>query len=757
MGWNPLKDSWTDKVEKETGVDIKISKNDLKKYENILEEYTKDFVHNPVSTFGDIATNVWKESVDIAEFAFHLVAAILEPFMALFGIEDEKVIGTQVSTFRLMPDDTDVLKDIRIASALANQRDGSGYRNNLVYSASAYTGIFSTAFNAAKNGDLVDGFPTSSIQSFNITKDTVKTVIDTHYGVNATVVEALYRTPSAEELIKFIMQEHTEYQYEMWSGQLWYNGEKQVFDRFAYNESTKMFDVVVKQISDSTVENTIQVYAPANKLSYMAVYYTTTSAEWKLFIHYSGSSMYPEMEQSGYSVTNLKMMPVVLLRSGTINVNSNPLDEKYLTTKNVLRRMGLDMDALIDSLNENPDVAQVEDAFVHFAVSPSDVNPVVSKYLYKFFDNITVPESTGDAGFGFTLSEGPMNVAMVWTDQWTTETTGVKCKVGTYHHAFVDVTETVEQKVGDIITTTTVVREDIEIYYQYSETTYTTIHVRDLSSSTFIDREGETGMTVFTSKSDKLTIPVSYSILRTHMTSLEHSTLVSYSLRMSVYAAQVDTIAYYYTDEFRLFVQIVLIIVVIVVTIMSGGTATQAAIAVAKTILISMAVSAALKFVFKETDNRYTRAFAVIVAVIATQQAGSYAGTGEFLSAAELTASVTEFTAANLALLTDLTAQLVNELVVVPGYADLAAESKAFYAQLEEVQDTHAAAMAQFETGLGIDAVIMLNNMDPIEYYLNSGVDTLMYQARDVQFDFDRLYDTEAMVGSFVEDKLRLS
>lgn len=757
MGWNPFKDSWTDKIEKVTGVDIKISKNDLKRYVESVEDFSKEFVHNPVDAFGDLATNVWKESVEVAEFVFHLTAAILEPVMALLGIEDEKVIATEVSTFRLMPDDKDLLKDIRVAAVLANQRDGSGFRDNLTYSASTYTGIFSTAFNSARNGDLIDGFPTSEIQSFNVTKDTVKTVIDTHYNVDATVVEALYRVPRAEELVKFIMQEHDVYQYEMWSGQLWYNGEKQVFDSFTYNETTKVFDVVVKQISNSTIESTIQVYAPDNKLCYIAVYYTTNSAEWKLFMHYRGSSRYPEMEQSGYTAVNLKMMPVMMLRSGTVNANSDVNSERYISTSNVMRRMGLDMDSLIDTLADNPDIDQVEDAFVHFAVSPSDMDPIVSKYLYKFFSSIEVPESTGDAGFGFTLKEEPMNVAMVWTDQWSTVDTGVKGEVGSYSHAFVDVEETTEQKVVDSIVTSTETREDIEIYYQHSATEYTTIHVRDLSSTTFVDRGGEIGTTVFTSKSEKLTIPLSYSILRSDMTPLEHSTLVNYSLRMSVYSASITVVDYYYTGAFQVLVQIVIVVITVVSTISSGGTATQAAIAAGKALLIQMAVGAALKLVFKETDNKYIRAIAVIAAVVVSAQAGNYTSTGEFMSASQLIASVTEFTATNFAVASNVTAQLVNELVVSPGYEGLAAESKAFYDQLKEVQDTHTEMMESFNTGLDINAVLELNELGPVEYYLTSNLDAMMYQSRDIQFDFDRTYDTEPLVGSFVDDKLRLS
>ena len=59
---------------------------------------------------------------------------------------------------------------------------------------------------------------------------------------------------------------------------------------------------------------------------------------------------------------------------------------QYKTSAEMLKRLGLNYQKMIDSVHENPDISSVRQAMLMFAVSANTTNSLEQRYLYEFFD-----------------------------------------------------------------------------------------------------------------------------------------------------------------------------------------------------------------------------------------------------------------------------------------------------------------------------------------------------------------------------------
>ena len=133
-----------------------------------------------------------------------------------------------------------------------------------------------------------------------------------------------------------------------------------------------------------------------------------------------------------------KLYPIVMLRNHTFNLNqynesthilhgqgandtlyrpSRVNEERYESSKKLLDKIGVDLDQLLDQLSQNPDLEKVFDAFFMVGVSPSESDPVVSRYLYEMLDSIidSYPYGEGTvAAFACSFTEDPYNLVVSW-------------------------------------------------------------------------------------------------------------------------------------------------------------------------------------------------------------------------------------------------------------------------------------------------------------------------------------------------------
>lgn len=107
-----------------------------------------------------------------------------------------------------------------------------------------------------------------------------------------------------------------------------------------------------------------------------------------------------------------EFFPFVYFRQNKSNLGVNKNTDLYRTSKKMLKTLGMDYQALIDSIHgegegaqQNPNLDKVEQALMMFAVSPNSQNPVELRYLYDFFDKLYLASGGVGVGEGWDIGD----------------------------------------------------------------------------------------------------------------------------------------------------------------------------------------------------------------------------------------------------------------------------------------------------------------------------------------------------------------
>jgi len=478
------------------------------------------------------------------------------------------------------------------------------------------------------------------------------------------------------------------------------------------------------------VYQTALLQAPAFPLTrhYVVRYYTDDPGEWSYWVYEDGSGGYPELDDENAYVADLDMLPVITLRNSTRNVNVDKESDRYIQSKQMLKYLGIDINSLISGLEENPDIDQVEDAFVHFGLRVADNSEVVSKSLFEMFDYIYNDSGIKQDGNSYlaTFTEGSFNAALGWASQSRVVTVGSIGPKGHYEHY--------------------VSGKNLVIRHQETENQYITISINDLSSVTFVDRQGLWGTVAKDVDDDGFFVPMSYYFVKS-LTPLEQYAIFNKSILLSIYAAQVTHLEWYETEAFGDFLGII----GIVITIVTFGVFAPAQ-ALLQTALMGIAISVGatllLQMVLEATDSK----FLAILAIVAFAAVSGYSSLNSLASnASNLTKSVTLFASSTSAVSNGIGTWAQIEL------QRLSEDYNEYMQRVEETQEELDKAREALDVApVDVFDVVNIVNIQPINGYLE-GVDALMYRARDVQFDFDRVFETTDSISSFYDSKFKLN
>lgn len=478
---------------------------------------------------------------------------------------------------------------------------------------------------------------------------------------------------------------------------------------------------------------------------YVVKYYTTSASEEKFWVYDPTTNVHPTLKSSADALTNLDMFPIIVLRNGTVNITSDKESDEYKHSKKLCNFLGIEIDSLVDTINESPDIGNVEDAFIHFAIDPKDTSETVSEALYSMFNyigeysDLIKVVSNGVAKYQFTMMEGPVNVALGWTDQRTTIMTGVINSVGKYAHA-------IEEKT-------------IKLQKQITDNTYSEIILENVSSATFIDRQGLVGMSATSPLDEGFVIPISYQFVN-KLAPLKQTELFVKSMQLSIYAAEVTHLEWYETEGFMVFIQVVAFVVMVVVTVVTLGAGTPL-IAIIQQILINMAIGAlatiALMKLYEATDNEFLRAVltvAIVVAAVYFQQSNM---AGEFLNASQLISSVSNSAFSVISVGSQLITygSQVSGILLAEEYEALNLEASSFEEKSTKKFKEISALQEDLESAVSVDFAAMLKRWVESGSYLES-TDLFIYKAIQIQYDYDLLYDYSNMKSAFYDNKLRL-
>ena len=750
-----------------------------------------DIVKAVVDAITAVVETIWKAVLE----------PVLEFVLGLFGIEDEDIISTNVSVQRIIKDD-EAIAAIMTKVCLEKQKDDSmGIMDRFLAHTKRVRARYNAYFKYGKN-DLAVGLPEANLKAIKIDNELVKNVIDSVYGINCTILESKITAPNKYEYVyaKF----HDLYGYKPYNNELPYLGDIYRITNIDYNYDLDRYDVYITSyedrttvvttttvvtitnidatndnkntavtrrtvvtgtksgtISDDTVEvsnvnetipkdsetgstsNTVDTttvydvtyattsipiaaYNPTRH--YIVKYWYVTASEWYYWIYEESSGAYPTLDNTNYRTTNLDMLPIVPLRNATINVNANKESVAYKQAKEILNYVGLDVDQLVDGISQNDQIANIEDAFVHFGINPNDQDPVISKMLYVIFeyifDDAGLVVDGSAKGFTATIQEGPFNAAIAWASQSRVISDGVIGPLGSYKHS--------------------IVGKSLIVQKQEEPKKYVTITMNDMSSITLIDRQGLVGASAADVGHENFYIPLSIYLVN-KLSPIEQTLLFNKSLILTIYAAQVQHLEWYETKAFGDFLQLVGIAIFLFSGFDPSTFFTMSGLFKVGAYMAGMLV---LQEVLKSVDSPFIRVLVTLAAAYA--MGGGFDKVNfEFVSPMALLDSVTNFCTA----LTVVTSSI--GVVLGADMAELQVQQQQFRNKVETVRAEQEAAKAELYTPFGAAYTSNLKQIEEVSPYLY-GVDAMMYRARDVQYNFDAMYDYDALTSDFVSNKLRL-
>jgi hypothetical protein len=82
--------------------------------------------------------------------------------------------------------------------------------------------------------------------------------------------------------------------------------------------------------------------------------------------------------------------PWTYFRYNKVKGNEDKNDPGYLAAKKMLKKINLKYDDICDNIHENPDIADVEQAMMIWAIEADSQNKLDQRYLYEYFDNTFV-------------------------------------------------------------------------------------------------------------------------------------------------------------------------------------------------------------------------------------------------------------------------------------------------------------------------------------------------------------------------------
>ncbi len=234
------------------------------------------------------------------------------------------------------------------------------------------------------------GIPEGTLNSNNVSPSTVEAVIDVALGTPVRVDSVVLDAPSAD----FFAEDH------LINTRGWNEGTNEIANP-PFNPGGQTVTLGVVQFTSSTNIRIQYLYGvstydenftvPAvglNDQYYQATYYELnnngsvgTVKKWWTYQMSLGTYEVLTIEQSEPA----PYYPVIPLRYNNQDFTVDDGSDRYQTSKNLLRKLDLKIGNLGDAINENPDVGDIDHAFIITGVSTQTEAQAGKDYLFEYF------------------------------------------------------------------------------------------------------------------------------------------------------------------------------------------------------------------------------------------------------------------------------------------------------------------------------------------------------------------------------------
>ncbi|WP_225784513.1 hypothetical protein [Xenophilus sp. Marseille-Q4582] len=107
----------------------------------------------------------------------------------------------------------------------------------------------------------------------------------------------------------------------------------------------------------------------------------------KYVLYKVGEGTYPTLDAYyDFPEEEGEFFPRIYFRFMKLSMELQKDTPHYKTSKKMLKMLGMDYAQTIEAIHENPDIKDIETAFMHVAVPAVSENRIVNRYLYEFFD-----------------------------------------------------------------------------------------------------------------------------------------------------------------------------------------------------------------------------------------------------------------------------------------------------------------------------------------------------------------------------------
>lgn len=435
--------------------------------------------------------------------------------------------------------------------------------------------------------------------------------------------------------------------------------------------------------------------------------------------HYDHADLTYDLKPTTQTLSLLEILPMAILRKNKTNINVSPGtgSAQYITTKALMQRVGFDITDFLDNFSTNPDIADVDDAYLNYSLSPNDTNPIVSKMLWLQWFQVAVSSglSSNIGEYTATLTEGDINNAIAWTSHtYSVSNAGVVTTTGDYIHTVNGTTLTMQ--------------------FQRTDTVYDQIVVTNMNGLTAINYGGYHEVALCVLSDDEFTIPLSWEIFR-QLTAREQMECYQFIARVDFNAILITHLEWYETPDFLDLFSFALTVISVVLTVISfgadGGSWLTGALAIVESLVVNYAIGELIIFIAEVTGNDVLAAVAGVVAAIYLTDP-KLLSTETLMNAQHLTSIATNF-ADNLGLLEGIENQ------------KLAAELQEAAAESQDRIEKEIANRPDAK------AVVLDSN------FLASlqSLDTANFPAIQGQYQYDSVFNYDSLVSDFYDNRLQ--
>ena len=124
-------------------------------------------------------------------------------------------------------------------------------------------------------------------------------------------------------------------------------------------------------------------------------------------IYEIGTGTYPTIDTIFDSTPDVigEFLPFIYFRQGLTNMNDQSTTPEYKQSKRMVKSLGMDYHDIIKAVQENPDIAKVEQALLMYAVPANTTVQIEQRYLFDFFNKLYAAAGGSDVGNGWDVGD----------------------------------------------------------------------------------------------------------------------------------------------------------------------------------------------------------------------------------------------------------------------------------------------------------------------------------------------------------------